>query len=74
VSPESEFQAVERPYLRGGTTVLTGPGSRQEVRTKQLYTDQPPAVERVTLTAVPYYTWDNREPGEMQVWVRYGVS
>ncbi|MBV8901294.1 MAG: glycoside hydrolase family 127 protein [Verrucomicrobia bacterium] len=74
VSPEAEFQAVERPDLLGGATVLTGPGSREEVRTKQLYTDEPPPVERVTLTAVPYYTWDNREPGEMQVWVRYGSS
>jgi DUF1680 family protein len=20
--------------------------------------------------AVPYYAWDNREPGEMRVWIR----
>ena len=25
---------------------------------------------RVTLTAVPYYAWANREPGPMAVWVR----
>ena len=37
-------------------------------------TDEPPAVERVTLTAVPYYSWGNREPGEMEVWVRYCAS
>ncbi|WP_352542336.1 MULTISPECIES: hypothetical protein [unclassified Mesorhizobium] len=22
------------------------------------------------LTAVPYFTWDNRDPGEMLVWLR----
>jgi uncharacterized protein len=25
--------------------------------------------ESVTLTAVPYYTWGNREPGAMRIWV-----
>jgi DUF1680 family protein len=70
----AEFQVVERPDLLGGTIVLTGPGSREEVRTEHLYTDRPPAIERVTLTAVPYYAWGNREPGEMQVWVRYCAS
>jgi len=24
------------------------------------------------LTAVPYYAWDNREDGPMQVWIRDG--
>jgi DUF1680 family protein len=24
----------------------------------------------VELTAVPFYAWDNRTPGEMAVWVR----
>ena len=71
VSPDAEFQPGDRPDLLGGTTVLTGPGAREEAQKEQLYTDQPPAIERVTLTAVPYYAWGNREPGEMQVWVRY---
>lgn len=26
--------------------------------------------ESTRLTMVPYYSWDNREPGEMQVWTR----
>jgi len=25
--------------------------------------------ESVPLTAVPYYTWGNREPGAMRIWV-----
>ena len=26
------------------------------------------------LSFIPYYAWDNREPGKMEVWVRYGTS
>lgn len=35
-----------------------------------LYRDEPPAQQETTLTAVPYYTWGNRGPGGMRVWVR----
>ncbi|SNY90695.1 hypothetical protein SAMN04515647_0867 [Cohaesibacter sp. ES.047] len=35
-----------------------------------LYSDTPPSREPATLTAIPYYLWDNREPGEMLVWLR----
>lgn len=28
------------------------------------------AVGRVTLTAIPYYAWGNREHGAMRVWLR----
>jgi DUF1680 family protein len=24
-----------------------------------------------TLTFVPYFSWDNREPGKMKVWIDY---
>ena len=37
-----------------------------------LYRTEPPAVEQAKLTAVPYFAWDNREPGEMLVWLRDG--
>lgn len=29
---------------------------------------------RVQLTAIPYYAWDNREPGEMVVWIPEAVG
>ena len=35
----------------------------------QLYQTEPPALKPVPLTAIPYYAWDNRAPGEMQVWL-----
>ncbi|WP_352473013.1 hypothetical protein [Mesorhizobium sp. M0085] len=27
-------------------------------------------MEEAKLAAVPYFTWDNRDPGEMLVWLR----
>jgi len=35
-----------------------------------LYTEEKPKAEAVTLKAVPYYTWGNRCIGEMRVWIR----
>jgi hypothetical protein len=29
----------------------------------------PPGRREVTLTAIPYYAWANREPGAMRVWI-----
>ncbi|WP_366513104.1 hypothetical protein, partial [Mesorhizobium sp.] len=35
-----------------------------------LYRTEAPAVEEAKITAVPYFSWDNRDPGEMLVWIR----
>ncbi len=51
-----EVKAEHRPDLLGGVTVLTAKASRN---------DGSP----VDLTAIPYYAWDNREAGEMVVWL-----
>ncbi|MBP1860180.1 glycoside hydrolase family 127 protein [Rhizobium herbae] len=37
-----------------------------------LYRTTPPRTKRATARFVPYPFWDNREPGEMLVWVRAG--
>lgn len=34
-----------------------------------LYRSEPPRVESVSVTAVPYFFWDNRQPGQMRVWL-----
>ncbi|NJM41231.1 MAG: glycoside hydrolase family 127 protein [Anaerolineae bacterium] len=68
-----QFAIEYRPDLLGGVTVLRGPG--------QIYTDggwegllyrnnKPSASKRTKITAIPYYAWDNREAGEMRVWLR----
>ena len=35
-----------------------------------LYRTEPPGRTEVELVAVPYYAWDNRAPGRMEVWLR----
>lgn len=36
----------------------------------QLYSLTKPDVKPVKFKAIPYYAWDNREPGEMAVWIK----
>lgn len=39
-----------------------------------LYRVEPPQPRPATLTAVPYFAWANRQPGEMSVWIRRTTS
>ena len=39
-----------------------------------LYRTSPPAAKQASARFVPYPFWDNREPGEMLVWVRAGEA
>lgn len=52
--------------------ILTGPGYRRIVSDESLYTTTRPKVEGVELKAVPYFAWDNRQTGEMRVWMNEG--
>ncbi|HBH95581.1 MAG TPA: hypothetical protein DDX91_07495 [Ruminococcaceae bacterium] len=54
--------------LLGGTVRLSVKGSRVS-GTKGLYSFEKPKEEAAVLTAVPYYTWGNRGPGDMRVWL-----
>ena len=33
-----------------------------------------PRHKEIKVTAVPYYAWNNRGPGEMLVWIRRAAS
>ena len=35
----------------------------------ELYREKPAEWCEMDITAIPYYLWDNREPGEMLVWL-----
>jgi DUF1680 family protein len=53
--------------LRGSGTVIEEEGWSDQV----LYRRNQPSTEVTTdVIAVPYATWDNRDPGEMRVWFR----
>jgi DUF1680 family protein len=56
VPDETEFTSEFRPELLGGITVINGTIFRR-------------GSEEVELTAIPYYAWSHRGPGEMSVWL-----
>jgi DUF1680 family protein len=41
---------------------------------EDLYSEKTPEAEPATARLVPYHLWDNRQPGEMLVWVREARS
>ena len=65
------FTVEQRPDLLNGVAVIHGQGKViQDSGTSALYHHEPPKETDIALTAIPYCTWDNREPGEMRVWLR----
>jgi len=62
-----------KPDLLGGVNVLRGQGRAiaAEGWGDALYRSGPaPEETPVDITAIPYCVWDNRQPGEMRVWLR----
>jgi hypothetical protein len=72
----AELSVEHQPGLLGGVTVLRGVGKVIEEdgwHSELLYRrNQPASYRSIDLTAIPYCTWDNREAGEMRVWLRAG--
>ena len=65
-----QLKAAREPGLLGGVVTITGEAraaSEQNWR-RNLYQPAAPA-SRVALKAIPYYAWDNRQPGAMKVWL-----
>ncbi|NOY81298.1 MAG: glycoside hydrolase family 127 protein [Kiritimatiellaeota bacterium] len=72
VPRDASLKPQWEPNLLGGVVVLRGRGKRlrQASGTRRLYSMEPPDEEWVDLQAVPYCVWENRELGDMQVWIR----
>jgi DUF1680 family protein len=72
---QARLEAAFRPGLLGGVTVITGEARRDQTGDwgEALYRTQPPASAAVPFTAIPYYAWANRGPGELLVWLRDGA-
>ena len=64
------------PDVLGGVTVVSGNALAVEETdwTGTLYRSWPASLQSGATTAIPYYAWDNRQPGEMRVWLREGGS
>jgi DUF1680 family protein len=60
------------PTWLGGVTVIEGEASALQTSDWDgtLYRTTPPESSSQHIIAIPYYAWDNRQPGEMRVWIR----
>ncbi len=67
ISAEATFKTDYQDDLLGGVTVLRTQGTRSGI----IETDEglDVAANDVELTMIPYFAWDNREPGNMAVWI-----
>jgi DUF1680 family protein len=66
------FKVTHQPEVLGGVPVVEGQGKVIDDNRWPggLYGSQVPQEKGIKITAIPYCTWDNREPGEMRVWLR----
>jgi DUF1680 family protein len=73
VLPDDKPLATEfRKDLLGGVQVITGSvyRLRQVAETQRSGgVKQLPLMEEITFSAIPYYAWAHRGPGEMAVWL-----
>jgi DUF1680 family protein len=73
---DARLRAARQPDLLGGVVAVQGVAAEMSPQgwDRQLYITElrRPEPERrtVPLTAVPYFAWANRAPGQMQVWLR----
>jgi uncharacterized protein len=67
---DAELKTEKDPRLLGGVVVIKGEAQvAPEMGWKGPLYQSTPRSRRVPLMAIPYYTWDNRQPGAMQVWL-----
>lgn len=72
VDTESQLVEVYEKDLLGGTLTITASALRiAEDDSTELYRTEKPKTEKVKIKYIPYCLWNNREKGEMAVWVRY---
>ncbi|MEK7727583.1 MAG: beta-L-arabinofuranosidase domain-containing protein [candidate division KSB1 bacterium] len=69
---EAELQTLWEGDLLSGVTAIVGNARRCEENNHSdaLYHTAAPRDETVPITAIPYFAWANRKPGEMLVWMR----
>ena len=69
---DAELKAHFEKELLGGVTVIKGEALVVDDSDwdNMLYRTEPSKLKPHEITAIPYYAWDHREPGEMRVWIR----
>lgn len=68
---DSELTAEFDPDLLGGMVAVHGPALAADSSDWEgtLYSTAPASLIPCTFTAIPYFAWDNRQPGAMRVWL-----
>lgn len=68
---EADLKTEFRPDISNGVMVIKGKGQMLESETdpEGLYFPVKSKIKDVDITAIPYFAWDNRESGEMIVWI-----
>lgn len=69
---DAKLQAIYDKDLLGGVVKLEGEALLVDDSdwNGELYRFRPAQMKPFRITAIPYYAWDHREPGEMRVWIR----
>lgn len=70
----AQFNVEDWSDLLGGVANIHGVGwvIDEAGWGEDLYRSDPPPTRPIAFTAIPYCVWDDREPGEMRVWLRNG--
>ncbi|MDZ7605503.1 MAG: glycoside hydrolase family 127 protein [Cyclobacteriaceae bacterium] len=70
IKETAALQANYNAYLLHGINVITADGeaAKRQLNTSDLMLSQQ------KVTAIPYYAWNNRGPGEMEVWIPYTTT
>ncbi|OLP46436.1 glycoside hydrolase family 127 protein [Rhizobium oryziradicis] len=69
LQPQSGFRCEVVDGI-GGLPALVTTGWREKSESDHLYTLSAPQRVPTEIRAVPYHVWDNRDDGEMLVWIR----
>lgn len=72
LDPEKGLSEKADPDMPGGCVSIEALGFRETASEERddLYMPYKSVKEEITVKAVPYFLWNNRGGGEMQVWVR----
>ncbi|WP_233096191.1 glycoside hydrolase family 127 protein [Alicyclobacillus sp. SO9] len=70
IADDAKVLVERNDSVLGGIPILKVPGRRDVPNAEQLYEATNMSYRSVEVTFVPYFSWCNRTPGEMLVWVR----
>ncbi len=71
VPTDTELKADWRPRLLDGVMTISGEGYVGNPEWPGGLYNPVGASRKTAFTAIPYYAWDNRQPGEMKVWIPF---